>query len=63
MTESSYATFCTGDFNGHSQLWWPDGDTNAEGREIEDLLTSLNLPQIISEPTTLRLIKDLHALI
>ena len=49
--ENPYATFFTGDFNGHSQFWWPDGDTNAEGRVIEDLLTSLNLTQIISEPT------------
>ena len=51
MVENPYATFFTGDFNGHSQFWWPDGDTNAEGREIEDLFTSLNLSQIISEPT------------
>ena len=51
MAENPHATFFTGDFNGHSQFWWPDGDTNAEGREIEDLLTSLNLSQIISEPT------------
>ena len=49
--ENPYATFFTGDFNGHSQFWWPDGDTNAEGREIEDLFASLNLTQIISEPT------------
>ena len=41
MAENPYATFFTGDFNGHSQFWWPEGDTNAEGREIEDLLTSL----------------------
>ena len=38
-------------FNEHSHFWWPDGDSNAEGREIEDLFTSLNLSQIISEPT------------
>ena len=43
--------FFTGDFNGHSQLWWPDGDTTAEGREIENLLSSLSLSQLISEPT------------
>ena len=49
--ENPYATFFTGDFNGHSQNWWPDGDTNAEGREIEDIFASLNLTQIISEPT------------
>ena len=51
MTENPFATFFTGDFNGHSQFWWPDGDTNSEGRELEELLTSLNLSQVISEPT------------
>ena len=49
--ENPFAIFFTGDFNGHSQIWWPDGDTNPEGREIEDLFSSLNLSQIISEPT------------
>ena len=29
--ESPFATFFTGDFNAHSLLWWPDGDTNPEG--------------------------------
>ena len=41
--ENPYASFFTGDFNGHSQLWWPDGDTTAEGREIENLISSLGL--------------------
>ena len=49
--ENPYASFFTGDFNGHSQLWWPDGDTAVEGREIENLISSLNLSQLISEPT------------
>ena len=49
--ENPFAMFFTGDFNGHSQLWWPDGDTNPEGREIEDLFNFLNLSQVISEPT------------
>ena len=49
--ENPYASFFTGDFNGHSQLWWPDGDTTAEGKEIENLLSSLSLSQLISEPT------------
>ena len=43
--------FCTGEFNAHSKFRWPDGDTNLESREIEDLFFSLNLSQIISEPT------------
>ena len=42
--------FFTGDFNVHSQFWWPDGDTTPEGTEIEDLITSLSLTQVISEP-------------
>ena len=41
----------TGDFNAHSKLWWSDGDTTPEGQELEDLFTSLNLTQIIDEPT------------
>ena len=49
--ENPYASFFTGDFNGHAQFWWPDGDTTSEGREIENLISSLNLSQLISEPT------------
>ena len=49
--ENPHSSFFTGDFNGHSQFWWPDGDTTPEGREIEILLTSLGLSQLISEPT------------
>ena len=41
----------TRDFNAHSQLWWPDGDTNHECTEIEELFTKLSLSQVISEPT------------
>ena len=37
----------------HTQFWWPDGDTNPEGMEIENLFISLGLSQIISEPTNL----------
>ena len=48
--ENPYAMFFTGDFNGHTKHWWPDGDSNPEGRDIEDLFFSLNLTQIISEP-------------
>ena len=46
-----FATFFAGDFNAHSQFCWPDGDTNPEGIEMENLFTSLGLSQIISEPT------------
>ena len=49
--EKPFAAFFTGDFNAHSQFWWPDGDKNPEGMEIENLFTALGLSQIISEPT------------
>ena len=49
--ENPFATFFSGDFNAHSQFWWPDGNTTPEGSELEDTLTSLGLSQMISEPT------------
>ena len=49
--ENPFATFFTRDFNAHSQYWWPDGDTTPEGTEIEHLLSSLGLSQVICEPT------------
>ena len=50
--ENPYASFFTGDFNGHLLCWWSDGDTMAEGREIENLLSSRSHSQLISEPTS-----------
>ena len=49
--ENPYAMFFTGDFNAHSRLWWPAGDTTPEGHEIEEFFSSINLSQIINEPT------------
>ena len=46
-----FAVFFTGDFNAHSQLWWPDGDSTPEGTNIEELFSKLGLSQLISEPT------------
>ena len=51
QAENPYASFYVGDFNGHSTFWWRDGDTNPEGEKIEELFSSLNLSQLISEPT------------
>ena len=50
--ENAFTIFFTGDFNTYFQFWWPDGDSTPEGTEIEHLLTSLGLSQIISEPTS-----------
>ena len=49
--ENPLAMFFTGDFNAHSQLWWPGVDTTHEGTTIDELFTKLGLSQIISEPT------------
>ena len=51
QAENPYASFYTGDFNGHSQFWWPDGCNTPEGKEIEEMFSLLNLAQVISEPT------------
>ena len=46
--ENPSPMFFTGDFNGHFQICWHDGDTNPEGRVIEELFSSLNLSQNIA---------------
>ena len=50
-SENLYSIFISGDFNGHSECWWREGDTTAEGREIELMTSQLGLTQLISEPT------------
>ena len=44
----------TGVFNAHSLQWWPDGDSNNEGTQLNILLSELGLTQLISEPTHFR---------
>ena len=49
--QKPYAMFFTGDFNAHSQTWYPEGDTTPEGVDLDNLFSDLNLTQLISEPT------------
>ena len=49
--ENPFAMFFAGDFNRKSHIWWPDGDETTVGRELEDMLTSLGLSQVISDQT------------
>ena len=49
--ENPFAMFFAGDFNAKSHFWWPNGDETLEGREIEAMLTSLGLSQVIAEQT------------
>ena len=51
QAQNPYASFYTGDFNGHSKLWWAEGDNTPEGKRLEELFSLLNLTQVISEPT------------
>ena len=44
----------TGDFNAYSEHWWPDGDSNSEGTQLNILFSELGLTQLISEPTHFR---------
>ena len=55
--------FFTGDFNAHSQYWWPGGNTTPEGSEIEHLLSNLGLSQVSVNKLILNLIKNHHVLI
>ena len=49
--EKPYASFFAGDINGHSQEWYAEGNTNAEGSALSGLFTELQLHQLIVEPT------------
>ena len=49
--EKPYTMLFSGDFNAHSQAWYSEGDTNAEGILLDNLFSNLNLTQLISEPT------------
>ena len=50
LTDKPYACFFVGDFNAHSLNWFPNGDTNAEGFVLDELLSTLDLKQLIHEP-------------
>ena len=43
--DNPIAVFFAGDFNGHSQLWWSDGDATGEGTAIEQHTSLMGLNQ------------------
>ena len=53
-SEKPYFLIFTGDFNTHSVQWWPNGDSNNEGTQLNILFSELGLTQLISEPTHFR---------
>ena len=56
--------FFTGDFNAHSQFWWPGGDTTLEGAQIDDLFTKLGVyPNLFQSQRILNLTRTPHVLI
>ena len=50
-TENPFATFYTGDFNGHSKCWWKMASQSRRVKKLKSFFTSLNLSQVISDPT------------
>ena len=52
--EKPYLQLYTGDFNAHSVHWWPNGDNNDEGTQLNILFNELRLDLLISEPTHFR---------
>ena len=36
-------------------MWWSDGDTSIEGREIQTLISSLSLKELLTGPIDLKL--------
>ena len=49
--ENPYVSFFTGDINAHSKAWFSEGDSNAEGVDLHQFFSDLNLEQLITEPT------------
>ena len=43
--------FFAGDVNGHTQAWYPEGDTNPVDAKLEEMFSEQSLHQIITEPT------------
>ena len=53
-SEKPHFLIFTGDFNAHSVQWWPNGDSNNEGTQLNILFSELGLTQLITEPTHFR---------
>lgn len=53
-SENPYMMLFAGDFNAHSHTWWSEGDNNYEGIHLANMISDLNMTQIISEPTHFR---------
>ena len=54
FSEKPYFLIFTGDFNAHSVQWWPNGDSNNEGTQLNILFSELGLTQLNSKPTHFR---------
>ena len=53
-SEKPYLFIFTGDVIAHSVQWWPNGDSNNEGTQLNILFSELGLTQLIFEPTHFR---------
>ena len=50
ITKNPQVVLVTGNFNARSAKWWKNDQTTAEGVQIEPLISSYELTQVISEP-------------
>ena len=51
IAENPYTMLIAGEFNGHCQQWWPEGNSTKEGIAIESLTSNIGLTQLITEAT------------
>ena len=56
-SEKPYFLIFTGDFNAHSVQWWPNGDSNNEGTQL-NLLISMRI-QYNGGPMVIAIMKEL----
>ena len=52
--EKPHAFILTGDFNCRSSQWWHGDTEQPEGRDLDELIETNNLYQLIDEPTNIR---------
>ena len=53
-TEKPHALILTGDFNCRSSQWWHGDTEQPEGSDLDELIETNNLYQLIDEPTNIR---------
>ena len=56
VSEKQDILIFTGEFSAHSVQWWPEGNSNNEGTQLNILVSELGFTQLISEPSPFRVL-------